>query len=151
MLIISSGLWLLIGIILIILEFNQLPGIGFLFLGLGAIITSIIINYWSTEIFVQFAYFGISSFVCFLILWYPLKKFVYKSNDVLSRESFDLVGASVIVVNKEIKGSEYGQVLWSGTIMNAQLAYKSKTIAKVGESLHVLQVKGNILICDKKS
>jgi membrane protein implicated in regulation of membrane protease activity len=151
MLLNTSELWLVIGIILIILEFSQLPGIGFLFLGLGAIATSIIIDHWPAEIFTQLTYFGINSLVCFLILWYPLKRFVYKSNKSLSRESFDLIGTKVTVVNKDICANEDGQVSWSGTIMNAQLPSKSKTIAKIGDILYVLEVKGNILICDKSS
>ena len=89
--------------------------------------------------------------VCFLILWYPLKRFVYKNNKSLSRESFDLIGAKVTVVNKDICANEDGQVSWSGTIMNAQLPGKSKTIAKIGDILYVLEAKGNILICDKKN
>ncbi|MDG1436886.1 MAG: NfeD family protein [Rickettsiaceae bacterium] len=149
MLISSSELWLLIGVILVILEFSQLPGIGFLFLGLGAIVTSIAINYWPAEIFVQFSYFGIASLACFLVLWYPLKRFIYRKDALLSRESFDLVGASVTVVNKDIQINEDGQVSWSGTIMNARLSKKSKNMAKVGDLLQVVEIKGNILVCDK--
>jgi len=147
----SSELWLLIGIILIVLEFSQLPGIGFLFLGLGAIATSIIIDHWPAETFTQLTYFGISSLVCFLLLWYPLKRFVYKNNKPMFRESFDLIGASVVVVNKDISANEDGQVSWSGTVMNAQLPSKSKTVAKIGDTLYVLEAKGNVLICDKKN
>ena len=70
-------LWLLFGIILIILEFSQLPGIGFLFLGLGAISTAIITSYWPQgALLYQFAYFAITALLWFLLLYYPLKLFI---------------------------------------------------------------------------
>lgn len=34
-------IWLAIGIVFILIEFTKLPGIGFLFLGLGAISTCV--------------------------------------------------------------------------------------------------------------
>jgi membrane protein implicated in regulation of membrane protease activity len=144
-------LWLLFGIILIILEFSQLPGIGFLFLGLGAISTAIITSYWPQgALLYQFAYFAITALLWFLLLYYPLKLFIYKNSTNLSRESFDIIGSRVIVSHKDIKPGEYGQVLWSGTIMNAKLTDNAIDIATIGETIYVLEVKGNVLICSKK-
>ena len=37
-------IWLIVGIIFIIIEFSKIPGIGFLFLGLGALTTSALIS-----------------------------------------------------------------------------------------------------------
>lgn len=146
-----TTLWLFLGVVLIILEFSQLPGIGFLFLGLGAITTSVITNYWQQQaLLVQFAYFGISSLVWFIMLWYPLKSYLYKNNSDPSKESFNIIGSSVTVVNKDIMAGDHGQVSWSGTIMNAKLADNSAT-ATTGESLVVVEVKGNVLVCNKKS
>ena len=54
-----TELWLLLGVILIILEFSQSPGVGLLFLGLGAVSTAIITSYWQQDTLHQFAYFGI--------------------------------------------------------------------------------------------
>ena len=55
------------------------------------------------------------------------------------------------VSDKDIKAGEYGQVLWSGTIMNAKLVDNTTDIAKIGEIIYVLEVKGNVLICGKQS
>lgn len=146
-----TELWLLFGIILIILEFSQSPGVGFLFLGLGAVSTAIITSYWQQDTLHQFAYFGITALLWFLLLWYPLKLFVYKHSTDISRGSFDIIGSEVIVTDKDIKAGEHGQVLWSGTIMNAKLVDNTTDIAKIGEIIYVLEVKGNVLICAKQS
>ena len=142
-------LWLLFGIVLIILEFSLLTGIGFLFIGLGAVSNAVIISYLGqSSLFSQLGYFGIMSLLWFLLLWYPLKFFIYKKNlNNLSRHSFDIVGSQVKVVNNDIKNGDYGQVLWSGTIMNAKLLESTNGVAKVGEIIHVLEVQGNVLIC----
>lgn len=144
-----SILWLIFGILLITLEFAQLPGIGFLFLGLGSVSTSIMVNYWQEQtLLTQFAYFGIFSISWFAILWYPLKSFMSDSKNKNVENTFDIIGSHVVVKNKDIKNDDIGEVLWCGTIMKAMLEKNSKVdIAKVGDSLIVSSVKGNILIC----
>jgi len=144
-----SMLWLLFGVALIILEFSQVPGIGFLFLGLGGISTSIITNYWQEEtLLTQFAYFGIASLAWFMLLWYPLKTFLSSNKNKLLRDTFDIVGSDVVVINKDIKTGTIGQVSWCGTTMNAKLAENAaNNTAKVGDTLIVQEVKGNVLIC----
>jgi membrane protein implicated in regulation of membrane protease activity len=146
-----SILWLSFGIFLIILEFSQLPGIGFLFLGFGAITTAIIANYLQAEnILIQFAYFGILSITWFALLWYPMKKFIYQNDNIHPRESFDIVGSRVTVIKNDIKAGSLGQVLWSGTVMNARLVGTiNNDIAKVDDTLIVMEVKGNTLFCQK--
>lgn len=146
-----SILWLLFGISLVILEFSQLPGIGFLFLGFGAITTAIITNYLKAEtMLIQFAYFGISSIAWFALLWYPMKKFFYKKDNNHIKDSFDIVGAEVTVIKNDIRVGHLGQVLWCGTVMNAKLIEKpSNDTAKVDDTLIVKEVKGNILFCQK--
>lgn len=146
-----SILWLSFGIFLIVLEFSQLPGIGFLFLGFGAITTAIIANYLQAEtILIQFAYFGISSIAWFALLWYPMKKFIYQSDNAHTRESFDIVGSRVTVVKNDIKTGSLGQVLWCGTVMNANFVGTiNNDIAKVDDTLIVMEVKGNVLFCQK--
>ena len=147
----STEIWLLVGIILIILEFSQLPGIGFLFLGFGAISVSVITNYWQQEtLLTQFAYFGISSLFWFIVLWYPIKVFLRKDKNKLSRDTFNIIGSEVIVENKDIKAGILGQVSWCGTIMNATLVESSKNeIATIGDTLIVIEVRGNVLFCNK--
>lgn len=146
-----SMLWLLFGISLIILEFSQLPGIGFLFLGFGAITAAIITNYLKAEtILIQFAYFGISSIAWFALLWYPMKKFLYQKDSNHTKDSFDIVGAEVTVIKNDITSGSLGQVLWCGTVMNAKLIGKpNNDTAKVDDTLIVKEIRGNILFCQK--
>lgn len=139
-------IWLAIGIIFILMEFTKLPGIGFLFLGLGAMSSSIIFYFYPNTQNYQVACVGFASLAWFLILWWPLKKFVYAKNKHLGKDYFDIVGMQVEVALEDIKPGGIGQVYWSGTIMNAQLSSKEK-IARVGDKLYVVEVKGNILIC----
>lgn len=78
-------LWLAVGIIFILVEFTSLPGIGLLFLGLGAISTSILIYYVPEIQNYQVASVGLSSLAWFLVLWWPLKIFVYGKKAMLGQ------------------------------------------------------------------
>ena len=143
--------WLFVGIVLIIFEFSHIPGIGLLFVGLGAISTAFITNYWPEQTTLsQIAYVGSTALLWFVCLWYPLKLFVYQRKTKVGRESFDLRGSQVTVINKNIKAGEHGQVSWSGTIMNAQFIDDTNNVAKVDDTIYVLEVQGNKLICGNK-
>ena len=142
-------IWLAIGIVFILIEFTKLPGIGFLFLGLGAISTSILIYYMPEMVSYQIVAVGIISLMWFCILWWPLKIFVYgRKND--KKSYFDMIGMEVEVAVEDFESGGLGQVYWSGTIMNARLEDKDKRGAKVGDKLYILDVKGNTLICSHK-
>jgi len=67
-------IWLLIGVIFIIIEFSKIPGIGFLFLGLGALTTSALISSCSEITDYQIATFGLVSFAWFLVLWLAIEE-----------------------------------------------------------------------------
>ena len=142
-------IWLVVGITFILIEFTTIPGIGFLFLGLGALTTSVLVYYFPVTGYYQLVSAGISSLAWFLLLWYPLKKFVYgtKGSD---DNYFDIVGMQVEVITKDIKPSESGKVYWSGTYMNAKLDKRDHKTAKIGDKLYVSKVKGNVLICSHK-
>lgn len=145
-------IWLIVGIIFIIIEFSKIPGIGFLFLGLGALTTSALISSYLEITHYQIATFGLVSFTWFLVLWWPLKKFVYgkrKGNNI-NQGYFDLVGNQVTVLNRNIEPGKIGQVSWSGTIMNAKLVDSEKEHVNPDDVLYVLEVKGNVLICSRK-
>jgi membrane protein implicated in regulation of membrane protease activity len=143
-------LWLAVGIIFILVEFTSLPGIGLLFLGLGAISTSILIYYVPEIQNYQVASVGLSSLAWFLVLWWPLKIFVYGKKGDVGTDYFDMVGMQVEVAVEDIKPSGSGQVYWSGTLMNARLEDKDSAAAKIGDKLYVTKIKGNILICSRK-
>ncbi len=146
----SVEIWLVIGIIFIVIEFSTIPGIGFLFLALGSLTVATLISFYPKITDYQIAAFGIISFLWFLFLWWPLKKFVYGKNKNTSQDYFDLIGNQVVVSSKYIDPGKVGQVSWSGTTMNAKLANSEKEQAKTGEMLYISKVKGNILICSRK-
>ena len=54
-------IWLVVGIIFILIEFSKLPGIGFLFLGLGAMSSSVIFYFYPEIQNYQVASVGFSS------------------------------------------------------------------------------------------
>ncbi|XVN42484.1 MAG: hypothetical protein RCG15_07755 [Candidatus Rickettsia vulgarisii] len=86
-------LWLVAGIICLIIKFVELPNIGFLFLGLGALSNAILLNNYSYFLKYQLITFGLISFFWFAILWWPLKSYVYKNGK--KAEYNDLVGKEV--------------------------------------------------------
>jgi membrane protein implicated in regulation of membrane protease activity len=143
-------MWIFLGIVFILSEFTFIPGIGLLFVGLGALTTSTLIYYIPELPLPQIAIVGIISFIWFLCLWWPLKKFL-KGKSKAGPNYFDIVGMQVEVIDMDIEPNSLGRVSWSGTTMNARL--KGADIGhgvKVGEKLYVLEVKGNVLICARE-
>ena len=141
----SAEIWLIIGLVGIVVEFTKLPGIGFLFLGLGSLINSVLVYNYSFFEEHQYTSFGLVSFLSFIVLWWPLKKYMYKKSP---GSHFGLIGSEVEVYATPILSGAVGQVRWSGTIMNAKLVSNSLP-AEVGELLIINEVQGNVLICRK--
>jgi membrane protein implicated in regulation of membrane protease activity len=142
-------IWITVGLIFILVEFTTLPGIGLLFIGLGSISSAIIMYYFPEIISFQIASVGLTSLAWFLLLWWPLKIFIYGKKGKAGSDYFDLVGMRVKVASDEIIPSSTGKVYWSGTIMNARLVNENTSVKK-DEELYVIQVKGNILMCSRK-
>lgn len=141
--------WIVVGLFCLLIEFTKLPGIGFLFLGLGGLTNAILV--YNFEYFVQYQYasFGILSLMWLVILWFPLKKYVYKTNKNQQDYSSDIIGAQVEVLSSELNTLNIGQVKWSGTIMNAKLDEEEQGPAKAKDILKVKKVHGSILICTR--
>ncbi|UCM85492.1 MAG: NfeD family protein [Rickettsia endosymbiont of Culicoides impunctatus] len=137
--------WLIAGIICIIIEFANIPNVGFLFLGLGGISNTIILSNYPNLLKYQYIVFGFASFIWLIILWYPLKFYVSKKHG--KYEYSDMFGQEVQVYSNELLVGEKGQVLWSGTIMNAKLSRDSVKSAYKGDTLRIIQIDGNVLIC----
>ena len=148
----SVETWLIIGVFFIAIEFSTIPGIGFLFLGFGALTVSWLLYLYPALVNYQLATLGITSFAWFLALWWPLKVFLYKGKSKANsnHDSFNLIGNQVVVIDTPIKPDVIGQVTWSGTTMNAKLATSEKSQIEVGDTLYILDVKGNVLICTTK-
>ncbi len=142
-------LWFAVGIGFILLEFTAIPGIGFLFLGLGSLTSATLMYYFPDLESYQVVAIGLCSLAWFLLLWWPLKRFVYGAKGG-KRDYFDIVGMQVEVAIEDIEPSGMGQVYWSGTIMNAKMDAHDREGAKVGDMLYVVEVRGNIMICTHK-
>ena len=142
------SLWVIVGIILIIIEFTNLPNVGFLFLGLGALSTAIFLTALPDALKYQYIIFGISSLLSLAILWWPLKWYVYKKSNNIAPYS-DMIGNEVVVHSDIISAEKIGQVIWSGTIMNAKLDGNRHKAAYKGDTLHITKISGNVLICSK--
>lgn len=137
--------WTIVGLVLVIAEMFVVPGVGLLFVGLGALSVALI-SVILPEIYeVQYIIFIITSLVWLIILWGPIKRYLYKKGNDYSVPA--LVGSKVKVVHNAIASGEIGQVQWSGTIMNAKLASDINIEVKTDSILKVVEVQGNVLIC----
>lgn len=141
----ASEWWLIIGFICIIVEFTHFPNIGFLFLGLGAITEFVILCLFPNLLKYQYIIFGVSSFLWFCILWWPLKHYVHNRHSENNTYS-DMVGKEVEVYSDRLSSKEIGQILWSGVVMNAKLSEGEESIFK-GSTTRVKRVVGNVFIC----
>ena len=142
----AAQFWFVVGIILILLEFAAIPGIGFLFVGFGSFTTALLLSLYPELITYQIIVIGFTSLFWFLILWWPLNKFLYKTTN----ESYsDMIGGRVVVMGKDLEPGEFGIVTWSGTVMKARLADDESEAAKLGQTIYISEVQGNVLICSK--
>lgn len=136
--------WIIIGFASLLVELIWIPGIGFLFLGLGALTNAILISNFYEIIPYQYISFGLLSFTWFSLLWWPLKKMVYGKK--VGREYFDMIGKDVEIWGQELKPGSIGQVKFSGTIMNAKLDEYYLSSVPIGTYLKIKAIEGNILI-----
>jgi membrane protein implicated in regulation of membrane protease activity len=138
-------IWLIIGIICIVMEFSTIPGIGFLFIGLGSFSNAILINIIPGPWEYQVIFLALFSLLWFTILWWPLKKYVYNTGE--KKDHFSMIGSEVVVFSQVIEPDGSGQVKWSGAVMNAKLSYHDEQKAVAGQKLYIISVEGNVLTC----
>jgi membrane protein implicated in regulation of membrane protease activity len=139
-----SILWLIAGAALLTLEAFG-PGLGFLFVALGALATGVAIEtgaIGSADYISQFAVFFISSGLFAMLLWRKLKAW-HTSPKTAERYS-NMVGDKAVVGKGGLVPDKEGQVGWSGTTMRAVLAADSPPVA-AGADVIITAVKGNIV------
>lgn len=113
-----SSIWLIAGALLIILELALVPGIGFLFAGLGAIsVGAGLITGWIEGLSSQFILFFLSTAFWTALLWKPLKSFIAGKESGFD----DMIGSTATVFGKSIEKGKMGKVKWSGTIMKCRI------------------------------
>lgn len=121
----SALIWLLVGAFLIILEAATSPGLGLFLAGLGALCAGILVKSHvvpASAGAAQIAWFFGFTTLWTIVLWKPLRHFQARQGRGSGGENFrDMIGETAIVGKGGLKPQELGQVIWSGTIMNAQL------------------------------
>lgn len=147
-----SHWWLIAAGLFFAIEAFGLPGIGFLFAGLAAIITGILIEYGpleQDEMLKQTASFMALTAAFTVLLWKKLKR--WRTNPSADGHFSNMVGDDATVLADGIHMTRGGKVKWSGTTMMAELSETAEveSIAE-GEKVTVVSVKGNCLIVAPK-
>ena len=137
--------WIIMGIILLIMEFF-IPGFIIFFFGIGAIVTGVlaylhIVNSFSVQLFV----FLCTSILTLILLRKTLKTtFLGKNFDKSEKYSNIEIGREVEVVNN-ISPHKPGTVKYQGSLWSA----KSETELKKGEIVKIKDYDGITLIVEK--
>ena len=138
----APHLWLIAGGILIVLEFILMPGIGFLFAGLGALTAglALVLGLADNQV-VQWIIFFATTILWTALLWKPLKNFRLGHS---GKDFNDMIGHKAVLLEDLTPGIT-GRAKWSGTIMNAKLeAASNETLLKNSE-VTIVEVNGNVL------
>jgi len=143
-----SYLWGIIGFVLLLTEFTLFPGLGILFLGLGALSNAALIFNYDFSLYYQIFIFCSSSLIWFLILWWPLKYYVYKHN---TKDDYQgMLGNKAEVLSSDLNSKVIGQIKWSGTILNAKLQTTNNVESALkGEIVIIKKMEGNVAWCIK--
>lgn len=139
-----SILWLLSGAAFLAVEAFGAPGIGFLFVGLGAILTGLFIELdvlAHQAVVMQFAAFFINSSLLAVLLWKKVKQF--RAAPGKAGEYHNIIGDDATTVGALTHGHK-GEVRWSGTLMRAELEAGHDTVPD-GTDVIITAINGNVL------
>lgn len=131
------------------LEAFGIPGIGFLFAGLSAILVGGLLlagivgdDAHMLQFTLWFALTG--SFA--LALWKPLKRW-RGAGDGETGQYSNMVGDSATIAEAPLRKGYPGKARWSGTVMNAELdANASVQEIPVGALAEIAEVRGTVLV-----
>lgn len=138
-----SVLWLIGGAALIALEAFGVPGVGFLFAGVAALFTGLLIEaglLGADQLIAQLAVFLLTTVLLAVALWKRLKNWRLKPG---APRYHNMVGDEAVVA-EPLTGDALGTVLWSGTRMQAKLA-SGTGVAPAGARVTISAVDGNVL------
>lgn len=138
--------WMIAGALFIVLEAFMIPGIGFLFAGLGAITVGLITATGLVQfdhLIPQMAWFFAATTFWAVVLWKPLKRFRIGKNESYK----NIIGDQAIVVGKPLEAGKTGEVKWSGTTMSARIVDGDiSTAIPVGNEVEIVKLSGNLLL-----
>ncbi len=148
-----SFLWLIAGVVSIALEAFGISGIGFFFAGLAALCVGVFVELaviGPEQIVLQLAVFGLFTAGWAFLLWKPMRKFRLSFGGRSSGYS-NIVGETAIVTGAGLTPRTPGNVVWSGTVMKAELSDKAGDIeVTVGSQVMIVAVRGATLVVDPK-
>lgn len=134
-------MWLIAGAVFIAIEIFGMPGLGFLFAGIGALLIGGAIEFGvigAGDYLVQFALFFVFACISAAMLWKHLKPRVKTSYS-------DIVGSEAVVAPPGLVGNREGQIKWSGTLMRARIVPNDGYDAIAEESAVIIHsVEGNL-------
>lgn len=140
----ASILWLFAGSALLAFEAFGIPGVGLLFIGLGALATGVTIEIGvigELDYVSQFASFFITSGAFAVLLWKRLKAWRIGKGEGYS----NMVGDTATIGKGGLVKGQEGEIRWSGTTMRAVLHPDAADAAAEGASVTIIAVKGNIV------
>ena len=139
-------IWFLVGIVLLVLEF-ELPGLIVFFFGVGAIIVAILCLIFELSIDMQLIIFIVASLACLIVLRKWLKGIFYghvKAKQNIKEAMSDFVGEQAVVKEK-ITAGPGGKVELHGTNWSAEADEE----IEVGEIVEIVG-KENLTLKVKK-
>lgn len=140
-------LWLLLGVTCLGAEAMGVTGVGLLFAGLGALtVGSLITAMPDLTPLQQGVLFFATTGLWAIFLWKPLQKYRGKSDNGGYR---NMIGDTVFIGAAGLQPNETGEATWSGTIMRAQLAEGSPSLAPGAQAV-ITEVSGNTLVVKPK-
>lgn len=146
-----TTLWLLASVAFLALEALGLPGVGFLFAGLGALLVGALTGFGAIaagSVTAQWIIFFAATGAFAVLLWKPLQKFHVNRR---SHSYSNMVGDTAYVGSNGLKKNAVGEVTWSGTIMRAELAKDAGVESlSAGTAVVIAGVEGAKLIVKPK-
>ncbi|MBV6478786.1 MAG: hypothetical protein HGGPFJEG_01543 [Ignavibacteria bacterium] len=115
-----SLIWLIVGLILLLLEFI-IPGFVIFFFGIGALITSLFIYLFDmTSLSYQLLVFIVSSLICLFLLRRFASKIFKGDSDKEKKLNNEFEGKKAIVIREIKPNSLGGKVEFNGTVWEAE-------------------------------
>ncbi len=139
----TTMIWLFAGAAFIAVEIFGIPGVGFLFAGIAALVVGGAIEFdliAADAVLAQAVLFTVLTCVSAALLWKKLK--------VTRGSSYsNMVGEEATVMAPGLSGSREGQVKWSGTLMRARIdASAGVDVLAAGMAVRITAVEGTLLI-----
>lgn len=146
-----TTLWLIAGVAFMLMEAFGLPGVGFMFAGLGAIMTGVGLQFGliaEDATTAQWTVFFIATAFWAWLLWKPLQRFHLNRQ---ARQYQNMVGDTAYAGSSGLKKGAAGEATWSGTIMKAELAADAGVESiPGGAAVVIVDVKGATLVVKPK-